>query len=77
MKTTLFLAIVEHAIVDKKITIFEWNHKHVSRNWLYTAITRATHLDNVKFFSKYCRNEEEDDDYDFGDEDCDSDDDDA
>ena len=36
--------------IDKPITIFEWNFKHVSRNWLYTAVTRATHLKNVKFF---------------------------
>lgn len=36
--------------IDKEITIFEWNFKHVSRNWLYTAVTRATHLKNVKFF---------------------------
>ena len=48
--------------------------KHVSRNWLYTAVTRATHLKNVKFFSKYCR--DDDSQSDFDDEDCDSDDDD-
>ena len=36
--------------IDKEITIFEWSFKHVSRNWLYTAITRATHLNNVKLF---------------------------
>ena len=29
--------------IDKEITIFEWSFKHVSRNWLYTAVTRATH----------------------------------
>ena len=35
--------------IKKPITIHEWNFKHVSRKWLYTAITRATELDNVYF----------------------------
>jgi hypothetical protein len=38
--------------IKKPITIHEWNYKHVSRKWLYTAITRATDLDNVHFMIK-------------------------
>ena len=38
--------------IKKPITIHEWNFKHVSRKWLYTAITRATDLDNVHFMIK-------------------------
>ena len=33
----------------------------MSRNWLYTAVTRATHLKNVKFFSH--ETAQNDDDY--------------
>jgi len=46
--------------IDKPITIFEWNFKHVSRNWLYTAVTRATHLNNVKFFISNNNNNDDD-----------------
>jgi hypothetical protein len=35
--------------IKKPITIHEWDFKHVSRKWLYTAITRATDLNNVYF----------------------------
>ena len=35
--------------IKKPITIHEWNFIHVSRKWLYTAITRATELNNVYF----------------------------
>ena len=36
--------------IDDKITIFDWQYRHVSWKWLYTAITRATYLQNVQFF---------------------------
>ena len=35
--------------IKKPITIHQWNFQHVSRKWLYTAITRATDLSNVFF----------------------------
>ena len=35
--------------IKKPITIHQWNFQHVSRKWLYTAITRATDLSNVYF----------------------------
>lgn len=35
--------------IKKPITIHEWSFHFVSRKWLYTAITRATHFDNVYF----------------------------
>ena len=38
--------------IDDAITIFDWKFSYVNRNWLYTAITRATCLDNV-FFLDY------------------------
>ena len=36
--------------LDSKLTIFDWKFSHASRKWLYTAVTRATHLKNVLFF---------------------------
>jgi hypothetical protein len=36
--------------INEPITIHEWNFKHVNRKWLYTAISRATHLSNIRFF---------------------------
>jgi hypothetical protein len=36
--------------LDCKLTIFDWKFAHASRKWLYTAVTRATHLKNVLFF---------------------------
>ena len=36
---------------EKPMTIFEWDFKHVTRNWIYTAITRATDLNNVYFYN--------------------------
>jgi hypothetical protein len=36
--------------LDTKLTIFDWKFTHASRKWLYTAVTRATHLKNVLFF---------------------------
>ena len=37
--------------IDDKITIFDWRFKFVNRKWLYTAVTRATDLKNVVFYS--------------------------
>ena len=37
--------------IDDKITIFDWRFKFVNRKWLYTAVTRATELKNVVFYS--------------------------
>jgi hypothetical protein len=36
--------------IDNPITVFDWRFVHVSRKWLYTAITRATDLKQVQFF---------------------------
>ena len=42
------------ASVNTTITIFEWDKaRHVSREWLWTAITRASRLENVKFFKSH------------------------
>ena len=35
--------------IKNPITIHQWDFQHVSRKWLYTSITRATHFDNVYF----------------------------
>ena len=41
------------ASVDKSIAIDEWNKKHlVSREWIWTSITRARDLNKVKFYVK-------------------------
>ena len=37
--------------ISEKITIFDWTMWCASRKWLYTAVTRATELNNVVFFS--------------------------
>lgn len=36
--------------IDDKLTIFDWKFSHASRKWLYTSVTRATHLRNVLFY---------------------------
>ena len=36
--------------LDEQLTIFDWKFVHVNRKWLYTSVTRATHLKNVLFF---------------------------
>ena len=38
------------ATITEPITIFDWNHFHASREWLWTAITRAVKLDDVYFY---------------------------
>ena len=35
--------------IKRPITIHEYNHPHVNRKWLYTAITRAIELNNICF----------------------------
>jgi hypothetical protein len=37
--------------IDDQITILDWRFKFVNRKWLYTAVTRATALNNVLFYS--------------------------
>ena len=37
--------------IEGKITIFDWKFFFVNRKWIYTAVTRATELKNVLFFS--------------------------
>jgi len=37
--------------IDDQITILDWRFKFVNRKWLYTAVTRATELKNVMFYS--------------------------
>jgi hypothetical protein len=32
------------------MTIFDWEHFYVSRTWLWTAITRARKLDDIRFY---------------------------
>ena len=36
--------------IKGKITIFDWNLWCSTREWLYTAITRATDFKNVSFY---------------------------
>ena len=36
--------------INEKITIFDYHHFFCSREWLWTAITRSTDLNNVYFF---------------------------
>jgi hypothetical protein len=36
--------------IDDRITIWDWNYFRVDRKWIYTAVTRATYLDNVCFY---------------------------
>jgi hypothetical protein len=38
------------ASIDTSITIFDYIHFFVTREWLWVAITRATELDNVYFY---------------------------
>ena len=37
--------------IDDKLTIFDWDFYFVDRKWIYTAITRATNLNNVYFYN--------------------------
>ena len=37
--------------VNESITIFDYRFKHVSREWLYVATTRATDLNNIYFYN--------------------------
>ena len=30
--------------------IYDWNEWYVSKNWFFTALTRSTDLNRVKFF---------------------------
>ena len=36
--------------VSGPVTIFDWNHYFVDKKWLWTAITRATNLDDLYFY---------------------------
>ena len=36
--------------LDERITIYDWRFYFISREWLWTAVTRATSLDNVYFY---------------------------
>ena len=36
--------------VDGDIVIYDWNEWYVSKNWFFTALTRSTDLNRVKFF---------------------------
>ena len=38
------------ASIDTSITIFDYKHFFVTREWIWVAITRATELDNVYFY---------------------------
>ena len=41
---------VQGCSIDDDVTIFDWNHHLISREWLWTAITRARDLNRVKFY---------------------------
>jgi hypothetical protein len=41
---------VQGLSIDNAITIFDVNTPHVNRNWIWTAITRATDLKNIQIF---------------------------
>ena len=43
--------------VDGDIVIYDWNEWYVSKNWFFTALTRATDFNKIKFF-KYNEGEE-------------------
>jgi hypothetical protein len=38
------------ASIDTSITIFDYKHFFVTREWFWVAVTRATELDNVYFY---------------------------
>ena len=38
---------IQGSSIDDSITIFDYKYEHVSREWLYVAITRATDLNNA------------------------------
>ena len=46
--------------IDDRVTIFDWSFKFVTRKWLYTAVTRATELKNVYFYTGKCYSYDED-----------------
>ena len=46
---------VQGCSIDDNVTIFDWNHHLISREWLWTAITRARDLNRVRFY-KYSSN---------------------
>jgi hypothetical protein len=48
------------ASIDGNVTIFDYKHKLVTWRWLWTAITRATHLDGVYY---YIYNNNKDDEF--------------
>ena len=50
---------VQGSSIDDAITIFDYNHWLVSKEWLYTAITRSTDLNKVYFY-KYSSDVKED-----------------
>ena len=41
---------VQGSSIEGGITIFDYNHCLVDKNWIWTAITRATDLNNVSFY---------------------------
>ena len=43
--------------VDGDIVIYDWNEWYVSKNWFFTALTRATDFNKIKFF-KYNEGQE-------------------
>ena len=48
---------VQGSSIDESITIFDYKYKHITREWLYVAITRATDLNNVYFYEYEENNE--------------------
>ena len=41
---------VQGSTIRECITIFDWRFYYTSRKWIYTAVTRATNLNNVYFY---------------------------
>ena len=39
------------ALAKDKMTIFEWDHYFVDREWIYTAITRCNKIGNVLIYN--------------------------
>ncbi|MFM7977975.1 MAG: C-terminal helicase domain-containing protein [Candidatus Fonsibacter sp.] len=40
-----------HSLQGSSIIVFDWDLHYTSRKWIYTAVTRATELNNVYFYN--------------------------
>ena len=54
-----WMSMSQGASVDKSITIYEWQKQHlITREWLYTSITRCTDINKVMFYKSKERDDE-------------------